>query len=178
MPTEIKKQLVQSLRDKIKKSKSITFAEYHGISASNISKLRQNIKSAGAEMFVSKNTLLKIALKEENISLKKAVENLNGPVATFFAYDDAISPLKVLYNFAKEEGGLPKVKTSIIDGIFNSAEQVAIIGQLPSRNELIAQVAGRMKSPINGIVNLLVNPIKNLVTVLNKVSKLERGEVS
>ncbi|MFC1621856.1 50S ribosomal protein L10 [Patescibacteria group bacterium] len=171
MPNIQKQEKVKELREKIGKAKSIIFADYQGIRVNDLNEFRQKIKDNGGEISVSKNTLMKIALKEEGVDYKE----LDGPIAVIFGYEDAISPIKTIYEYVKKLE-LPKVKAAFIDGVYTAVEKVEEISQLPSKEELLARVVGSLNTPISGIVNVLGGTRRNLVTVLSAVADKQGGE--
>jgi len=177
MPNEKKLEKVAELKEKISQAKSVVFAEYHGLNANQVNDLRAKVREAGGEMSVAKNTLVKIALQENNASSKEIEEGLEGPVATFFGFEDPIAPIKALAEFAKKIE-LPKMKVGLVDGVVATAEKLAILSQLPSKEELLARVVGGMKSPLSGFVNVIGGTRKNLVYVLSAVAgkKSEQSE--
>ena len=148
------KEVVADLKNKINKSKSIIFTYYHGLTANNINDLRSKMRQAGAEMSVAKNTLLKIALKEEKQLVDEVEKGLKGPTATIFSYGDPIIPIKALVDFAKKLE-LPKIKFALVERRFTNEHEVAILGALPSRDVLIAQVVRVIKSPLSGLTYVL-----------------------
>jgi large subunit ribosomal protein L10 len=175
MPNQAKIEKVNKLRDKIADAKSIIFAEYHGLNANQVNELRSQVKEAGAEMSVAKNTLMKIALDKEKVGSKEVHEKLKGPVATFFTHEDAIAPLKALVEFAKKFE-LPTIKIGIIDGEVASAEKLEILSKLPSKEELLARIIGSLKSSITGFVNVLGGSQKKLVYALSAVADKKAQE--
>ena len=157
MPKLKNKETVKELRQKIATAKSITIANYAGLSSNNVNNLRTTLKNADAEMIVAKNTLLEIALKEEKIGLENASEiekDLEGKTAVFLAYKDPVATIKAVFKFIKKVE-LPKIKSAIFDGRYILVTQVELISKLPSREQLLAQVIGTMQSPINGFVRTL-----------------------
>ena len=170
MPNQKNLDTVQNLREKIQKSKSITFVDYLGLDVNNINDFRAKVREQDGESVIARNTLIKLALKEEGIETKEMEEHLKGPTAAIFSYDDPVAYLKTIYEFAKEFE-LPKVKFAYIEGVFTEAAQTKTISELPSKEELIATIVGRMNSPISGIVNVLGGPRRNLVTVLARVAE-------
>jgi len=167
---------VNDLKEKLQKAKSITFIDYQGLDVNKINDFRQKMTDEEAESVVEKNTLLKLAMKDEGIDTKDFDQQLKGPTAAIFSYKDPVAYFKPLYDFI-EEFELPKVKFALIEGAYTIAEKVEQISQLPSRQELLAKIVGGMKSPIAGIVNVLGGSQRNLVTVLSKIadSKSEGG---
>src|SRR3989304_3509584 len=105
---EIKEEKVNALVEKFKKAKTLTFADYRGLTANQIAALRGKIKAAGGEMLVEKNTLTKLALKstERTIAKENDPDNtlLTGPTATIIAYEDEIAPIKESALTSKEVG--------------------------------------------------------------------------
>ena len=148
MPNTKKIQTVEELREKIKKAKSITFADYLGLSADNINDLRAKALENDTEVEVAKNTLLKVALKEENIDTDSLENDLKGPTAAFFSYGDPIAVIKTIFAFA---------------------QQTEILSNLPSRDELIAQTVWGLKSPLSGLVNTLGGVQRKFVYALSAI---------
>ena len=105
---EIKEGTVQSIAEKISKSKTVAFADYRGLTVNQISEIRNKVKEAGGEVLVTKNTLMKRALKVNEYPPFDASQ-LEGPTATIFAYDDEIAPIKSVAESAKVTG-LPAFK--------------------------------------------------------------------
>ncbi len=174
MPNQKNTETVKVLREKVSKAKSIIFADFKGLAANNASDLRQQMHDQNAEVSVSKNTLLKIALNEEKVATDKLEEHLKGNTVAIFSYDDAIAPLKPLVEFAKKFE-LLKIKAAVINGIFADAAQVDTISKLPSREQLIAQVIGTMKSPLSGFVNVLSGSKRKFVYAIKAIADAKGG---
>ena len=164
MPNKKNIDTVQMLKDKLSKAKSVIIADYQGLTATQINDLRSKMEEEGTEMSVQRNTLLKVALKEQNSLPEELSNELHGPVAAFISHTDAISPLKVLFEFSKgNDAELPKVKAGLIGGVYANAAQIKIYSELPSKEELIARAVGGLKSPLSGIVNVLGGTQRKLV---------------
>lgn len=174
-----KEQIVASLSEKVSRAKGLVFANYQGLSHKQIEGLKKSIKPLDAELSVTKNTLLMLALKVQG-SKFKIQSSFEGPTATLFLYGDPIEPLKQLAKTIKElnllipnniDKGGPAIKFGILDGQSLTSEQVVTLSALPSRNVLIAQVVGQMKSPIYGLRRALGWNIQRLVLTLNAIQK-------
>lgn len=137
--------------------------DYRGLSVPQIQQLRSNLRDSGAEMKVAKNTLTKIAAHDREIS--GLDENLVGPTALVFAWEDPAQPAKVIRDFARSSGIL-SIKAGVMEGEILSADQIAAIADLPSRDELIAKVVGGISSPLYGLVNVMSGPARSLAYVL------------
>lgn len=169
MPKQKNIEIVEALQEKLDKAKSVLFAEYTGLDANKMNELRKEIRAEGAEITIAKNTLMKLALPKKEIG-----EKLNGQVMTVFSYEDAVSPLKRLVDFAKEHE-TPSLKIGLFEGKVTTAEKLAELSQLPSKEELLARVVGGLKSPISGIVNVLGGTQRNFVYALSAIAE-KKGE--
>lgn len=176
MPNLKNKQEVTVLLDKVAKAKSIVVTEYPGLKANLSNDLRAKMKELGAEITVAKNTLLKIALKEKGYDTTEIAKDLKGANATLFSYKDPVEAIKGLFEFVKTTE-LPKIKSGFMDGAYMTAAQIVTISKLPSRLQLISQVVGTMKAPINGLVNVLGGTQKKLVYALAAIAKNKEGGV-
>ena len=114
-------------------------------------------------MRVAKNTLTKIAADAQEINGLDSV--LEGPTALVFAYDDPAQPAKILRDFARSSRIL-QIKAGVLEGNVLTADQVADIADLPSREELVAKVVGGISSPLYGLVGVLSGPVRSLTYVL------------
>lgn len=163
-----KEEKVADLSAKIKDAKSIAFADYRGLTAEQIRELRSKIKDAGGELIVAKNTLLKLALTSNQ--LPDTDNQLTGPTAAVFAYNDEVSPIKEVAQSAKTFG-LPQFKFGFLDKKMLTSSDLDSLAKIPGRDILYANVVGSLASPIHGIVEVLSANIKNLVSVLDQASK-------
>ena len=163
-------ETVKSLKEKVAKAKSIVFADYRGLSAGNANDLRAKLKAENSEMLVIKNTLLKVALEEENIKTDDIKKDLEGPTMAVFSFEDAISPIKTLFEFARKLE-LPKIKSALIEGIYADTAKVEEIKNIPSKEVLLAQIVGSMKSPLSGLVNVLGGVHRKFVYALDAIAK-------
>ena len=175
MPNQINKDIVKNLKEKVAKAKSVTFTDYIGLSANKVNDLRRELEDNGSEMIVAKNTLLRNALKEEGVKdADKLTEHLKGPTAVIFSYNDATAPLKTIYTFIKNFE-LPKVKIGLFEGVLTSADQIEAISKLPSKEILIAQLLGALKSPLNGTVQVLSGVQRKFVFAVKAIADKKGG---
>ncbi len=141
-----KQEEVSVISEKIKNSKAIIIVEYRGVNAAQITKIRADLRQSNSEYRVTKNNITRRAFKENNIS--ELDEYLTGPVAVVYGKEDYLEPAKVLYNFAKNNE-FYKIKAGIIDGKFVTADEIITLAKLPSRETLIAQLAGSLLANIS-----------------------------
>ncbi len=166
MPNNENKEQVKILTDKIKDATAVYFAEYHGLNVEDITSLRKLFFENNIEFRVSKNTLLKIACKNNNFN--EIDEFLTGSTAVAFAYNDPSLPAKVLKDFTKEKD-LPSVKGIIFDGNIFDGKQFDKIANLPSKEELLSKLAMLIGSPMLNLALTVKSPMHDFVNVLSQL---------
>lgn len=171
-----KEDITAKITDKLSRSKSVAFADYQGLTMSELNALRDQLREVGAELSITKNNLLKIALQNTNSSfISHHSSLLQGPVATLFAYEDEITPMKVLVK-ALKDAQKGKVKGGLMEGEFMDGYQIQKLSQLPSKDELRAKVVGGLGAPLYGLVGVLQANLRNLVYALDQIRVSKGGE--
>lgn len=153
---ELKQAKVVEIREKLEKAKGVVLSNYQGLTVEEDTQLRKNLREAGVEYKVYKNTLVTLAAKE--LGLEGVSEYLEGPVSIAFGYDDATVAARVLNDFAKDHKKL-ELKAGIVEGEVYDQEQITKIASIPSKEVLIAKLLGSIKSPLSNLAYLL-NAIK------------------
>jgi large subunit ribosomal protein L10 len=97
-------------------------------------------------------------------------QNLNGPNGIVFSYEDPAATAKVLYAAAKDDKAL-KIKIGVMDNKILNVAELETLSKLPSRQELLGQVAATMQAPISGFVNVCAGVIRGFVNCVNEVKK-------
>ena len=156
---------LQTLKDKFAKAKSVIFTNYTGLTVADQTKLRADIKAAGGEMIVAKNTLLYKVIGKE--ALKDA---LQGQTGTIFCYEDEVAPLKKVVEFAKTHEK-PELKEGLLADKILSKIEVIALSKLPGKPELIGMLLSRLQGPAYGLVNVLNAGMRNLVYALEAIRK-------
>jgi len=137
-----KEEEVKKLAEKIKSSKVVVLTDYRGITVEQVTKLRADLRAVKAEYIVIKNNITRRALKEAGVEgIEESV--LEGPTALIIGQEEYLSPIKALYAFVKEND-FYKIKSGIVEGKVSSAEEIITLAKLPSREELIAKLAGAL----------------------------------
>ena len=149
---EIKEAKVQEILEKMEKAQSMVFAKYQGLTVEEDTTLRKNLREAGVEYKVYKNTLVKLAAKK--LGHEDCFEFLQGPVSIAFGYEDVTAPARILNDFAKEAKAL-ELKGALIEGQICDEEKIKKIASIPSREVLIAKLLGSMKAPISNFAYLI-----------------------
>ncbi|MGG7178976.1 50S ribosomal protein L10 [Clostridium paraputrificum] len=153
---ELKQAKVAEIKEKLEKSQSVILASYQGLTVEQDTQLRKNLREAGIEYRVYKNSLVTLAAKE--LGLDGIEEYLEGPVSIAFGYEDATAPARVLNDFAKDHKKL-ELKAGIVEGQIFDKEKVTQLASIPSKEVLIAKLLGSIKAPLSNLAYLL-NAIK------------------
>lgn len=163
---EIKKQQVEEVKQKFEKAESVVFYDYRGLTVGEVSELRNNFRDAGIEYKVIKNNILRRAVKENKI--EGLDEILTGPTAAAIGYDDPVTGAKVLVDFIKKVKKT-EIKIGILNGKVVKIDEIKQLASLPSREELIAKLAGTLNAPIAGLAIALSAIPSGLARALGSV---------
>ena len=136
-----KKKEVEELAEKFKKAKLVLLTDYKGINVEDVTKLRASLRTTDTEYKVIKNNITRRAL--EACGVEGLEDQLLGTTAVIMGYEDYLEPLKAIYNYSKDNE-FYKIKGGIIEGKVVSAEEIITLAKLPSRETLIAQLAGAL----------------------------------
>ena len=136
-----KQEQVEELAKELKEAKVVLLTDYRGITGTDVTKLRSDLRNVNAEYRVIKNNIIKRALDANGeTELDSALE---GPVALVIGKEDYLEPSKVIYNFTKDHD-FYKIKGGVIEGKVMTAEEIITLAKLPSRQELLAKLAGAL----------------------------------
>ncbi|HBG02051.1 MAG TPA: 50S ribosomal protein L10 [Firmicutes bacterium] len=158
--------MVAEIQERLARSQGTVLTDYRGLNAGDMTALRKELREAGVEYRVFKNTLTILAAEE--LQMDGLVPFLNGPTAFAFGYDDPVAPAKVISEFAKKNKAL-EIKGGIVEGKIVGPEGVANLADLPSREVLLSMVLRGMQAPIAGMVNVLQGNIRNFVYALEAI---------
>lgn len=166
MPNAKNIDLVIELKDKVAKAKSLVIADYQGMTHKQAEQLHADLKMAGGEFVVVKNSLLRIASKDTAYSME--TNDLVGTNGALFSFEDELAPLKELVKFAKTTS-LPKIKFGFVGGNRYDGKQIDTLSKLPGKQQLQGMVVSRMSGPLYGLVHVLNGNIQKLVYVLTNI---------
>lgn len=170
MPSEktllLKKKAVEELSAKIKEAKSIVLADYRGLTVEQDTALRNELRKAGVEYRVVKNSMTQFAVEENG--LKDLEIYLSGPTSIAMSSEDLVAPAKVLSEFAKKFEKL-EIKAGVVEGKVIDLNGVKALAELPSKEVLVAQVLGTLNAPITGFATVLNANIKGLAVALQAI---------
>jgi large subunit ribosomal protein L10 len=145
---EAKQQVVTEIADKLRASKSTIVVDYRGLTVAEATELRKQLREAGIEFKVYKNSLTRRAAEQAEVAELNA--HLTGPNAIAFSNEDVVAPAKVLNDFAKKHEAL-EIKAGVIEGKLVSVEDVKAIAELPSREGLLSMLLSVLQAPIRNL---------------------------
>jgi len=158
-PRADKVAVVEEIGEKLSEAGAIFVSEYRGVTVSQMAELRGALREAGAQHKIYKNTLAGFAVR--NAGLDQLVELLTGPVALTFAGDDTVAGAKALADAARRNP-LVVLKGGILDGALLSPDDLRALASLPTRDELLARLAGGLQAPLVKTAGLLQALPRNL----------------
>lgn len=140
-----KQEEVSKLAEKIKKAKLVLLTDYRGITVTDVTKLRADLRATKTEYSVIKNNITRRALQEAGI--EGLDESLIGPTAVILNEEEYLPAIKAVYNYVKDND-FYKIKGGIIEGKLVSVEEIIMLAKLPSREELLSKLAGSLLGTI------------------------------
>ncbi len=164
-----KEAVVVKLSEQLDKAKAVVFADYKGLTMKQLSDLRDKLRDVSGELTITKNTLLKKALPAGRQARPEL--ELEGPTATLFAYDDEISPIKILVKSLKD-AAIGKVKSGFLGETALDEARILQLATLPTKDELRGKTVGVLVAPLQGIVSVLQGNLRNLVYVVRELSSV------
>ncbi|BBI36051.1 50S ribosomal protein L10 [Cohnella abietis] len=158
---QAKEQEVEVIATKLRESNCTVIADYRGLNVAQVTQLRKQLREAGIEFQVLKNSLVSRAAA--NVELNELESILTGPTAIAFG-KDVVAPAKIISDFARKNDAL-KVKGGVVEGRFVDAAQVKALAELPSRDGLLSM-----------LLSVLQAPVRNFALAVKAVS--EKNEAS
>ena len=163
-----KREAITTLADKLSRATSAVITDYRGLSVKELQDLRGQLRKEGVEYVVVKNTLARRAANDAGLAEFTSV--LTGPVGLAFGYDDLAAPARLLNNYFKANRRLP-IMAGLVEGRVLSADQVKTLADLPSREALLAQLAGTLLSPLTQLAGSLNSVMSNFAATLDAYGK-------
>jgi len=156
------------LHEKFRESRFAGLTDFQGLDVAEISALRHELRAAGTEFRVIKNSIARRALK--GTSLEVLDEHLSGANAVALSSEDPVAPAKILTRFSKENPKL-KIKLGILEGKQLSVEDLNELSKLPGREVLLARLMGVLQGPPSGLVNVLAGVLRKFLGTLQAIEQ-------
>ena len=142
---EAKQVVINEIKDKLDKAQGVVLVSARGLTVAQDTEMRRALREAGVDYKVYKNTMVNFAIKDTPFEALAA--KLEGPTAVAFSYDDATSGARVLDKYVSTIEPLV-FKAGVFEGAYYEDEDVAKIGKIPAREQLLARLFGSFQSPI------------------------------
>lgn len=158
-----KTEQLEELKTKFAEAKSVYTTKQNGLTVAEISALRKELRAVAAEFKIAKNTLIGLAAK--GTDYESITDGMTGPTALLLCNDDTIAPAGIVKKFSKDNAEKIEFEAGFLDGEVLDSEKVNKVAGLPSKDVLLAQIAG-----------MLVQPLSSMAYIIKELSEKEGGE--
>jgi large subunit ribosomal protein L10 len=172
---ERKVELLEIYRTQVKKSSALVFTNYRGLSVANLQSLRTKLRETNTGFMVVKNSLLGIALKENGLPSPESL--LSGPNAVAFVGEDIGRSVKSILDWIKAEK-IGEVSGALLGNSVLDAKNAEALAELPSKEQVLAQVLGAINAPASSLARLLTAPSASLARVINAHAEQQNDEAA
>jgi large subunit ribosomal protein L10 len=159
-----KVESVSLLTERLERSTSAIVTDYRGLTVSQLSELRGRLRAEAVEYVVVKNTLARRAAEAAGVAQFSSV--LMGPVGLALGYGDLATPARILLEYYRQNRRLPVV-AGLVEGRVIDADGVRMLSELPSREVLLAQLAGTIQSPLTALAGALESILSTFAATLD-----------
>lgn len=175
MNIESKQQFVEALRERLKKSRVVILTDYKGLDVAAMTELRSKLREADVEYQVIKNTMLRRAVEGTDVEVIQG--EFKGPSAIALSVEDPVAPAKILTDFAKTNPKL-EIRVGVLEGKVLDLTSIKALSDLPSREELLAQVLSAMIAVPTSLVTALSDVPRRMVNVLQAIKDQKEAEAA
>ncbi len=171
MTREEKAQVVAELTEVIGKATGMDFTDFRGMTVAQSTDLRNQLRKAGLQYKVAKNTLIRRALENNGRLTDDLRASLVQQTGVAFGFDDPVAPARVIKDFIDKNQDRPRMKAMYVEGAFYPGADLKKVAALPTKKDVLASIVGSLQSPISGIVGVLGALSRDLVYVLDAIEK-------
>jgi large subunit ribosomal protein L10 len=172
MPTPRKVEMMAEIKDRMERASIAIGADYRGLSVAQITELRRALRPSGAEVKVVKNTLAAMAAKEAG--REEMAEIVKGPTALTFGFDDPIAPVKALTEHLRARRLTIDIYGGWLEGKVLSRADVESLATMPPKEQLLADVIGKLQSPLYNFAGLMAATMRNFAGLVDaRANQLE-----
>lgn len=170
-----KEAFVGRLKKRLEAEPTLYLTDFTGLDVKSMTRLRDDLAKAGAEYVVVKNRLMLRVLREHDPDFPDLSEHLTGPTGVIIS-DDVVAPAKALRDFSKENNDRPVFKVGVMDRAVVDAGQFARLADLPSRDDLLAQLAGALEAPMALFAMALESKVQETAGLLDALREERAGK--
>ena len=172
MRKEKKKDVVSQLAEKLSRCNIAITTDYRGLSVAEMTELRRQLRQAGIEYRVVKNTLTRFAA--EQAGKEELNQIIEGPTAIAFGYGDVIEPAKALVDYIRSAKGALGIRGALLEQRVLTPSEVTALATLPSKEVLMAKLLAGMQGTIFGLVQVLNATLAGFQSLLSaRIKQLE-----
>lgn len=164
MPTPRKAAMLAEVKDRMERASIAISADYRGLTVAQLTELRRALRPANVEVKVVKNTLA--AMAAEQAGRPEMSKLLEGPTALAFGFGDPIAPVKLLTEHLRAKRLTVTIHGGWLEGQVLNRAGVESLATLPSREQLIADVVGKLQSPLYNLAGLLQASMRNFAGLI------------
>ena len=165
-----KEQLVSELKEQIGSAKALYYTDFTGLNVKRMTDLRRKLRKAGVQYVVIKNTLALRAVNESGL----VGERLRGPTGLVMA-NDPVEAARILTDFAKANDAKPAVKGGMFAGAAIDAAQVKRLAAMPTREQMLAELAAGLQSPLSAMLGAMNALMTNFAGALEALKTQREG---
>ena len=169
MPTARKEASVAELKELVEKASIVIGAEYRGLTVKEVTALRRTLRDVGVEVRVVKNRLFQLAAKQAGVPA--AGDVVEGPTIIVFGYGDIVAPSKAIADYTKTARNAFAPKKVYLEGSVVAGSIVGELASLPTREQLIGQLAGALISPLQTFVNQINDSMQSFARLIDARAK-------
>lgn len=140
-----KAAIVDEVAEKFQSAVSVVVVDYRGLTVEQVTNLRKDLREAGVEMRVIKNTYLKRAA--DKVGYEGLDETFTGPTAVAFSSEDVVAPARIMAKYAEDIEAL-EIKGGIIEGKVASLEEINALAKLPNREGMLSMLLSVLQAPV------------------------------
>ncbi len=171
-----KEEVFKELQDKFAKAVTIIFVKNTGVTVSDLTDLRKKLREGDTEIKIAKKTIVKkVAAEQKMPEFPEGI--LEGPIMTVMSYQDPIFGAKTLKSFMKENEKV-EFAGALFEGEVFDKKGIERIASLPSKEELISMLLGRIQAPLYGLHHALSYHLKGLVVALSAIQKKKQEQAA
>jgi large subunit ribosomal protein L10 len=174
MPTEAKRETVAELRQELSRNPTLIVSEYRGLSVTELAEVRRSLRKQNITYRVVKNRLMRIAANDAGVEALSPL--LKGPSAIAFGSGDESVVAKAVLDATKPYRVI-KLKGAILGSRAIDVDGLIRLAALPSRDVLLAQLAGALAAPMANMAGLLAAPLRDMAGGLTALIE-QRGSAS
>lgn len=165
MPTAKKIEAVTELTEALSRSTVVIGADYRGLSVADSTTLRRQLSDAGVEMHVVKNTLFWRAAEAAGKGTMS--ELAEGPTALIIGFADPIAPIKTVVEYQRTSRNTFVARKAFLEGQVFPGNRLTELATMPPKENIIAEIAGSLQSPVMNLAYLLQATIQEFVGLLD-----------